>query len=58
MQESINNCYELSLIRSYKKEIKKYNLQKKNRLPNQEIKDYEIYKYQRVYYHERRQSMK
>ena len=54
----VNNCYELSLIRSYKKEIEEYNLQKKNRLPNQEIKDYEIYKYQRVYYHERRQSMK
>ena len=54
----VNHCYELSLIRSYKREIEEHNLLKKNRLPNQEIKDYKIYKYQRVYYHERRQAMK
>ena len=54
----INNCYEISLIRRYKREIEEYKLKKQNPIPNEEIKDVEIYKYQRVYYYDRRQAMK
>ena len=53
----INNCYELALIRQYKREIEEYNRQKANKLPAQVIKDVEIYKYQRVYFYDRRKGM-
>ena len=54
----INNCYERSLIRQYKKEIEDYKLRRQNPNSNEEIKDVEIYKYQRVYYYDRRKAMK
>ena len=53
----INNCYEIALIRQYKREIEEYNRQKENKVPPQEIKDVEIYKYQRVYFYDRRKGM-
>ena len=53
----INNCYELALIRQYRREIEEYNRKKQNKLPPQEIKDVEIYKYQRVYFYDRRKGM-
>jgi len=53
----INNCYELALIKQYRREIEEYNRKKQNKLPPQEIKDVEIYKYQRVYFYDRRKGM-
>ena len=53
----INNCYEISLIKRYKREIEEYELRKRTN-PNEDIKDVEIYKYQRVYYYDRRQRRK
>jgi hypothetical protein len=54
----VNRCYELNQIRQYKKEIEEYELKKKNPIPNEEIKDVEMYKYHRVYYHDRREARK
>ena len=54
----VNNCYEISVIKGYKKEIEENRLQKLNRKPGEEIKDVEIYKYHRVYYYDRRQENK
>ena len=50
----INYCYENREIRRYKQEIEEEKLRKQNREFRPDIKDVAIYKYQRVYYHDRR----
>ena len=54
----INYCYEIRQIKRYKREIEEYEFKKKNPVPGEEIKDVEIYKYQRVYFYDRREAMK
>ena len=59
IMRSINYCYEIRQIQRYKREIENYKLLKQD--PNinpEDIKDVEIYKYQRVYYYDRRQANK
>ena len=59
VMKAINNCYEISLIKRYKREIEEYKLLKQNPNTNPEdIKEVEIYKYHRVYYYDRRQARK
>ena len=53
----INYCYENRQIRNYKKEIENEKMLKQNNPDNTEIKDVKIYKYQRVYYYDRRKRM-
>ena len=53
----INYCYENRQIKSYKKEIEAEKMLKQNNPDNTEIKDVKIYKYQRVYYYDRRKRM-
>ena len=53
----INYCYENRQIKSYKKEIEAAKMLKQNNPDNTEIKDVKIYKYQRVYYYDRRKRM-
>ena len=50
----INYCYENREIKRYKEQIEEERLRKINKEFNPEIKDVPIYKYQRVYYHDRR----
>ena len=52
----INYCYEMNEIKRYKKEIEEYKIGQQNKIPNEEIKEVEIYKYHRVYYYDRRKS--
>ena len=54
----INNCYESKQIRNYKKEINNEIILKHNKVDNSNVKDVQIYKYQRVYYYDRRKQMK
>ena len=54
----INYCYESLLIRKYRKEIENEITMKHNKIDNNEVKDVQIYKYQRVYYHDRRKNRK
>ena len=53
----INNCYENRQIKNYKKEIDNELILKQNKVQSTDIKDVEIYKYQRVYYYDRRRNM-
>ena len=53
----INYCYENRQIRNFKKEIANEKMLKQNSQDNAEIKDVKIYKYQRVYYYDRRKRM-
>ena len=53
----INNCYENRQIQQYKKEIENEKMLRESNKDETEIKDVEIYKYQRVYYHDRRKRM-
>ena len=50
----INNCYENRQIQKYKKEIEEEKIRKQDNKYNPEIKDVAIYKYQRVYFYDRR----
>ena len=50
----INYCYEERDIKRYKEQIEKEKIMKQNKQYNSEVKDVEIYKYQRVYYYDRR----
>ena len=52
----IRYCYEESLIRKYKKEIVEEKVNQRN--PDFNNKEVSIYKYQRVYYYDRRKQMK
>ena len=54
----INYCYENREIKRYKKEIEEEKIRKQNKLGKEEVKDVEIYKYQRVFYYDRRKRMK
>ena len=54
----INNCYENIQIKKYKKEIENEKRLKESNKNEEEIKDVKIYKYQRVYYYDRRKRMK
>ena len=54
----INNCYENIQIKKYKKEIENEKRLKGSNKNEEEIKDVKIYKYQRVYYYDRRKRMK
>ena len=45
-------------IKKYKKEIENEKMLKESNKDEEEIKDVEIYKYQRVYYYDRRKRMK
>ena len=53
----INNCYENRQIKNYKKEIDNELILKQNKVQSTDIKDVQIYKYQRVYYYDRRRNM-
>ena len=55
----INNCYENKLIKDYKKEVEEEKLieaqyKSKNEGNKFNEKEVQIYKYQRIYYYERR----
>jgi magnesium-transporting ATPase (P-type) len=52
----INNCYESVQIKNYRKEIEQEKLLLQNNQRAPETKDVEIYKYQRVYYYDRRKK--
>ena len=52
----IRYCYEESLIKKYKKEIVEEKVNQRN--PDFNNKEVSIYKYQRVYYYDRRKQMK
>ena len=52
----INYCYEINQIKRYKREIENYKIAKQSPIPTEEIKEVEIYKYQRVYYYDRRKE--
>ena len=54
----INRCYEDRQIRKYKQEIEKEKMLKEGDKNDKKIKDVKIYKYQRVYYYDRRKRMK
>ena len=56
IMKMINHCYEINQIRRYKREIENYKIAKQNPNPTEEIKEVEIYKYQRVYYYDRRKE--
>ena len=53
----INNCYENRQIRQYKQEIENEKMLRERNRDETEIKDVQIYKYQRVYYYDRRMRM-
>ena len=53
----INNCYENRQIRQYKQEIENEKMLREGNRDKTEIKDVQIYKYQRVYYYDRRMRM-
>ena len=53
----INNCYENRQIRQYKQEIENEKMLREGNRDETEIKDVQIYKYQRVYYYDRRMRM-
>ena len=52
----INNWYENNEIKKYKKEIDDEKIIKQNDINNIKNKDVKIYKYQRVYYYDRRKK--
>ena len=54
----INYCYESIEIKKFKKEIELEKAMKQKNADDPEIKDVQIYKYQRVYYYERRKQLK
>ena len=54
----INYCYENMQIKKFKKEIESEKAMKQKNADDPEIKDVQIYKYQRVYYYERRKQLK
>ena len=53
----INYCYENMQIKKFKKEIELEKAMKQKNADDPEIKDVQIYKYQRVYYYERRKQL-
>jgi hypothetical protein len=53
----INYCYENRQIQQYRKEIENEKMLRESNKDETEIKDVEIYKYQRVYYYDRRKRM-
>ena len=53
----INRCYEERQIRIYKKEIEKAKMLTEGDKENRKIKDVKIFKYQRVYYYNRRKKL-
>ena len=53
----INRCYEERQIRIYKKEIKKVKMLTEGDKEDRKIKDVKIFKYQRVYYYNRRKKL-
>ena len=53
----INRCYEERQIRIYKKEIKKEKMLTEGDKEDRKIKDVKIFKYQRVYYYNRRKKL-
>jgi len=53
----INRCYEDRQIRKYKQEIEKEKMLKEGDKNDKKIKDVKIYKYQRVYYYDRRKKL-
>ena len=54
----VNKCYEERQIRKFRKEIEKEKMIKESNKDETKIKDIKIYKYQRVYYYNRRQKLK
>ena len=54
----INYCYERREIQQFRKEIENEKMLRESNKEVTEIKDVEIYKYQRVYYYDRRKRMK
>ena len=54
----INYCYESIEIKKFKKEIEHEKMMKEKNADEKEVKDVKIYKYQRVYYYDRRQMLK
>ena len=53
----INRCYEERQIRRYQKEIEKEKMLKEGDNNDKKVKDVKIYKYQRVYYYDRRKNL-
>ena len=53
----INRCYEERQIKIYKKEIEKAKMLTEGDKENRKIKDVKIFKYQRVYYYNRRKKL-
>ena len=53
----INRCYAERQIRIYKKEIEKAKMLTEGDKENRKIKDVKIFKYQRVYYYNRRKKL-
>ena len=53
----INRCYEERQIRIYKKEIEKVKMLTEGDKEDRKIKDVKIFKYQRVYYYNRRKKL-
>ena len=53
----INRCYEERQIRIYKKEIEKAKMLTEGDKEDRKIKDVKIFKYQRVYYYNRRKKL-
>ena len=53
----INRCYEERQIRIYKKEIEKAKMLTEGDKEERKIKDVKIFKYQRVYYYNRRKKL-
>ncbi len=53
----INRCYEERQIRIYKKEIEKVKMLTEGDKEERKIKDVKIFKYQRVYYYNRRKKL-
>jgi hypothetical protein len=53
----INYCYERREINQFRKEIENETMLRASNKDETEIKDVEIYKYQRVYYDDRRKRM-
>ena len=54
----INYCYERREIQRFRKEIENEKMLRESNKDETEIKDVKIYKYQRVYYYDRRKRMK
>ena len=53
----VNKCYDERIIRKYREEIEKEKMLKESNKDGPKIKDVKIYKYQRVYYYDRRKRL-